>query len=356
VSYRADLTRITRTVVAPAAVAVDQQHRFPRDAVQAFGRAGILGMTVSRGLGGGGQGLPEASRVVEEVARFCGGTATVLRSHFAAVSVLNRHGDRALRSEIAAGRHLSTLALFGNGSDGHFMTPTGTARQRGDVVALHDRKTWVISAGEADSYVWSSQPVAAPGSSTLWLVSGEAPDLLVPANHDGIGLRGNASTTVWADPVRVPASCRLGADGAGVETVVHDVLPWFMVLGASVALGLMEGAIAAALQHLAGQERAGTRADLARMRLRTDSVRVLHDDAVAALGWEPERARRKTCQLTLAAADAVVTVTDLAMKVCGDAAFKRDLGIERRFRDARAATAIEPTVESVLELAGRTMR
>jgi alkylation response protein AidB-like acyl-CoA dehydrogenase len=92
------------------------------------------------------------------------------------------------------------------------------------------------------------------------------------------------------------------------------------------------------------------------MRLRTDSVRVLHDDAVAALGWEPERARRKTCQLTLAAADAVVTVTDLAMKVCGDAAFKRDLGIERRFRDARAATAIEPTVDSVLDLAGRTMR
>jgi alkylation response protein AidB-like acyl-CoA dehydrogenase len=371
VSYRADLTRITRTVVAPAAVAVDQHHRFPRDAVQAFGRAGILGMTVSRGLGGGGQGLPEASRVVEEVARFCGGTATVLRSHFAAVSVLNRHGDRALRSEIAAGRHLTTLALFGNGSDGHFMTPTGTAKQRGDVVALHDRKTWVISAGEADSYVWSSQPVEAPGTSTLWLVSGQAPDLLVPANHDGIGLRGNASTTVWADPVRVPASCRLGADGAGLETVVHDVLPWFMVLGASVALGLMEGAIAAALQHLAGQEpagqepagqeragqeRAGTRADLARMRLRTDSVRVLHDDAVAALGWEPERARRKTCQLTLAAADAVVTVTDLAMKVCGDAAFKRDLGIERRFRDARAATAIEPTVDSVLDLAGRTMR
>jgi hypothetical protein len=37
------------------------------------------------------------------------------------------------------------------------------------------------------------------------------------------------------------------------------------------------------------------------------------------------------------------------MKVCGDAAFRRDLGIERRFRDARAAAAIEPTVDALLD-------
>jgi len=37
------------------------------------------------------------------------------------------------------------------------------------------------------------------------------------------------------------------------------------------------------------------------------------------------------------------------MKVCGDAAFRRDLGIERRFRDARAAAAIEPTADSLLD-------
>lgn len=79
-SLRTDLTRITRTLVAPAAVDTDRRHRFPRAAVQAFGRAGILGMTVPRGLGGGGgQGLAEASRVVEEVARHCGGTATARR-------------------------------------------------------------------------------------------------------------------------------------------------------------------------------------------------------------------------------------------------------------------------------------
>jgi alkylation response protein AidB-like acyl-CoA dehydrogenase len=41
-------------------------------------------------------------------------------------------------------------------------------------------------------------------------------------------------------------------------------------------------------------------------------------------------------------------------ELCGDAAFRRDLGVERRFRDAPAATAIEPTAESALELVART--
>jgi alkylation response protein AidB-like acyl-CoA dehydrogenase len=362
VTGHADLSRIISTVVAPAASMVDQQSRFPREAVKALGGQGFLGMTVSRGVGGGGRGLREASRVVEEVARHCGGTATVLRSHFAAVAVLDKHGDRRLRAEIAGGRHLSTLALFDAALDGYFPSPAGTASRHGEVVDLHDSKSWVISAGEADSYVWSSRPVASGGSATLWLVPGQAPGLLVPSEQAGIGLRGSGSTTVRADPVTVPVSCMLSEDGGGLDTVLHLALPWFLVLGASVALGLMEGAIAASAAHMAGQvgehraRQVGTRADLTRMRLRADSVRVLHDDALAALSWEPERGLHKLFQLTVASAEAVVTVTDLAMKVCGDAAFRRDLGIERRFRDARASTAVHPTVDAVLDLAGRTIR
>ena len=42
------------------------------------------------------------------------------------------------------------------------------------------------------------------------------------------------------------------------------------------------------------------------------------------------------------AAEAAIAVTDLAMKVCGGAAFRKELGIERHFRDARAARVMAP--------------
>ena len=48
-----------------------------------------------------------------------------------------------------------------------------------------------------------------------------------------------------------------------------------------------------------------------------------------------------------------MAVTDLAMKVCGGAAFRKELGIERRFRDARAARVMAPTTDALLDFIGR---
>lgn len=76
-TYRADLVRIVQNVVSPSAADVDQHARFPRAALNALGASGILGMTISRAVGGGGQDLRSAGRVIEHVARACGATASV---------------------------------------------------------------------------------------------------------------------------------------------------------------------------------------------------------------------------------------------------------------------------------------
>ncbi|HEY2062372.1 MAG TPA: acyl-CoA dehydrogenase family protein [Amycolatopsis sp.] len=350
-----EIARVVAGVVAPAAAGGDRLARFPRAAVNTLGRKGVLGMTASRRLGGGGRGLAEAARVVEQVARVCGGTATVLRAHFAAVAVLEAHGDTAVRAEVAAGRHLSTLALFDARPGRRLLAPEGSSHRHGGVVDLHGRKAWVVSAGEADSYVWAGRPAASRGPATLWFVPGHAPGLLVPDHDGGIGLRASAATTVLADPVRVPETNNLGADGDGAEVVLDLALPWFLGLGAAVALGLAEGAIAeTAAQLAAGRCGSGDpRADLARMRLRADAVRVLQDDAFATFSWDPAHALPKLFHLCLASAEAVTAVTEQAMKLCEGAAFSGDGGIERRFRDARANCALEPAVDTVVGLAAR---
>jgi isovaleryl-CoA dehydrogenase len=62
----------------------------------------------------------------------------------------------------------------------------------------------VTAAGQADSYVWSSRPLAAPGPMTLWLVPAGAAGLTVSGTFDGLGLRGNASAPMTA----VECGCR----------------------------------------------------------------------------------------------------------------------------------------------------
>src|SRR5690606_11500028 len=124
----------------------------------------------SRAFGAMGHGLREATRMAERIARDCPATAMVVTMHYAATTLIELHGPEDIRRGIAAGRHLSTLAWSESGSRSHFWAPVGTATADGDHVLLNGSKSMVTSAGEADSYVWSSQPVAAEGASTIWLV------------------------------------------------------------------------------------------------------------------------------------------------------------------------------------------
>src|SRR5204862_7280338 len=105
----------------------------------------------------------------------------------------------------------------------------------------------------ADSYVWSSRPLAGSEASTLWLVPRTSPGLrIADAMFDGIGLRGNDSVPVAAESTRIPASAMLGEDGGSFGLMLGIVLAWFNVLCASVSAGLMEAATTKTAAHASG--------------------------------------------------------------------------------------------------------
>lgn len=181
-------------------------------------------------FGGRGLGLRAAAHVVQALGTACGSTAMIVTMHFSAVAALvgGKRGD-ALQ-EIATGDHLSTLAFSEVGSRSHFWVPMSTATAADGDVTLHARKSWVTSAGEADSYEWSSRPVEAEGPTTLWFLPSETPGLTVAGPFDGLGLRGNASSPVTADGVRLRRQAMLGRDGEGLDLALSAVLPYFLVL------------------------------------------------------------------------------------------------------------------------------
>lgn len=152
------LERVIADVVAPSAVEVDRKSAFPRAALDALGEAGLLGLISSTDGGGGGRGPVDAALVVERLAGACGSTAMVVLMHYAAVPLIEAHGPKDVREAIAAGHHLTTLAFSEAGSRSHFWAPLGTASPVDGGARLDAHKSWVTSAGEADSYVWSSRP------------------------------------------------------------------------------------------------------------------------------------------------------------------------------------------------------
>ncbi|GAA2392893.1 acyl-CoA dehydrogenase family protein [Streptomyces glaucosporus] len=368
--FPADHTEAVRSVVegavSPLAADVDRLGRFPRAGVDALARAGLLGLISAAEVGGRGQGLSAAAHVVERLAASCGSTATVAMMHYAATTLIEAHGPGEVRRAIARGEHLTTLAFSEKGSRSHFWAPVGTARhddRDGASVVLDAEKSWVTSAGEADSYVWSSLPLRAGGAMTLWLVPSTAEGLRAAGGFDGLGLRGNASGPVSAEGVRVPRDAMLGADGAGLDLALATALPAFLVLNAAVSLGLMDAAlelagthlVTARLEHLGRSlaEDPGRRALYAELRIRVDGVRAFLADTLEALETGREDATLRVLQVKAVAAEAAREVTDGAMRLCGGAAFRREFGVERRFRDAMAARVMAPTTEALHDFAGR---
>ena len=84
-------------------------------------------------------------------------------------------------------------------------------------------------------------------------------------------------------------------------------------------------------------------------------VRTLRDDTLAALAANRPDAMLRVMQVKAAAAEAALTVTDTAMGVCGGAAFRKDAGVERFFRDARAASIMAPTSDVLYDFIGKAV-
>ena len=91
------------------------------------------------------------------------------------------------------------------------------------------------------------------------------------------------------------------------------------------------------------------------MRIDVDMARTLWDDALAALEDAREDAWLRALEVKAAAAEVASEVASTAMRVCGGMAFRKEVGIERQFRDARAAMVMAPTSDQLYDFIGRTV-
>ena len=363
--YQDALARVIEEVIEPGAAEVDASAIFPRRQIGALAEAGLLALTVPTDFGGGGEGMRAASHVVRELGAVCGSTAMIVTMHYSATAALTAGGMKDTLTAIAAGRHLTTLAFSEFGSRSHFWAPLSTAAADGDDVRLDARKSWVTAAGEANSYVWSSRPLVAQGAMTLWLVPGSAEGLTVAGAFDGLGLRGNASSPMTAEGLRVPLSAMIGSDGAGLDLALAAVLPVFLICNASMSAGLMRRLAEETAMHLQrthlqhlGQSLAQQiqpRAQLAKLRIEADRARGLIDDTLTAVEQGRADAQLQVLEVKAAAGEAAADAADLALRACGGAAFRKESPVERLFRDSRAARIMAPTTDALHDFVGRAL-
>jgi alkylation response protein AidB-like acyl-CoA dehydrogenase len=363
---------IADRILAPAARQNDKDARFSSEAVAALGSAGLLGIMLPTEVGGSALGPRTFAAVVTAVAEADASAAMVYLMHLCATATIAaaRSGATTAQTlkDIAAGRHLTTLAFSEAGSRSHFWAPVSRAKRNGANLRLSAKKSWVTSAGQAQSYVVSALAPdgSGPTDSTLYLLPSATPGLSVAGAWDGLGMRANASAPMVLEDCELEPGLQLTDDGAGFKAMLEIVLPLFNLGTSSVALGLCRAAVAGTATHLnsarfehlgqtLGESLPTLRAQLATMQIDTDGLAARIDDLIDHLERPRETTMLRVLETKAAAGDVAISVTSAAMRVCGGAAFSKHLAIERLFRDAHAGAVMAPTGDVLREFIGKAV-
>jgi alkylation response protein AidB-like acyl-CoA dehydrogenase len=360
---------IADRVLAPAARQNDKEGRFSSEAIKALGPAGLLGIMLPADVGGSALGPRTFAAIVGALAEADASVAMVYLMHVCATATIAAARTVApTLKEIAAGRHLSTLAFSEAGSRSHFWAPVSRARRNGAGVYITAKKSFVTSAGQAHSYVVSALAPdgAGPTDSTLYLIPKGARGMSVAGPWDGLGLRANASAPMTLEDCEVVPGSQLTDDGAGFQAMLQLVLPLFNLGSAAVALGICRAAVAGTATHLKtarfehlgqslGESLPTLRAQLATMQIDTDGLAARIDDLIDHLERPRDTTVLRVLETKAAAGDVAIAVTSAAMRICGGAAFAKHMAVERLFRDAHAGAVMAPTGDVLREFIGKAV-
>ena len=363
-------TDLAENVIAPLAAEVDAECRWPAHSMRALAETGLLGLQVPVDQGGLGQGLLGLCVLTEAIARACPSSALCYGMHCVATAVIaakaTDHQREHYLKEIAAGRHVTTLALSEQGTGAHFYLPETRLDANGEDFIVEGTKQFVTNGGHADSYVVSTVAAGAEAGDFSCLIvdkGGEGMHWLDA--WAGFGMRGNSSRPLQLDRVRVPARNLLGEPGDQVWYVFEVVAPFFLMAMAGTYLGIAQAALDEASVHLRSRRYSHSGEALRDV----ESLQVRYGELWTALvksrALVREAARRgdgahpEALSFILAckadAAETAVQLANEAMTLCGGAAYRENSRAARLLRDARAGHVMTPTTGLLKLWTGRSL-
>jgi alkylation response protein AidB-like acyl-CoA dehydrogenase len=342
--------------IAPYAAAVDEEARFPQEALEALVANDLHAVHVPEEYGGAGADALATVIVIEEVARVC-----VSSSLIPAVNKLGSLPVILSGSEELKKKYLAPLAkgdaMFSYclsepeaGSDAAGMKTR--AVRDGDQWVLNGVKRWITNAGVSDYYTVMAvtDPEKRSKGISAFVVEKSDPGVSFGAPEKKLGIKGSPTREVYFDNVRVPADRMIGEEGTGFATAMKT-LDHTRITIAAQALGVAQGAFDYAKNYVKERKQFGKPiADfqgiqfmLADMAMKIEAARQLTYAAAA-------KSERGDADLTFQGAAAKCFASDVAMEVTTDAVqllggygYTRDYPVERMMRDAKITQIYEGT-------------
>jgi alkylation response protein AidB-like acyl-CoA dehydrogenase len=321
----------------------DAEDVFVADAFARLKAEGFFKMHVPAELGGHGASYAELCAVIRRLAAGCGSTglAFSMHSHLVAVAVWRWRNEKAPTEGLLKRVAAEDLILISSGGS-DWLKSAGVATKVDGGYRIKARKLFSSGCPMGDLLVTSAvteDPAAGP-TVLHFAVPFKAEGVKILDTWRVMGMRGTGSHDVELNDVFVPDAAISGRRPQGkwhhlFHTISMLAFPIIYSAYAGVADGARAKALAAArkkpddghISYIAGEmENAHATADIAL----ADMIRIAETAKPS-----PETTSRTMIRRQLVAQSAIKAV-ERALEVAGGAAFYRDLGLERAFRDVQA--------------------
>ena len=352
---RAAIRALAETEIEPYAAAVDEEARFPQEALDALNASGFSAIHVPEEYGGQGGDSVAACIVIEEVARVDASASLIPAVNKLGTMGLILRGSEDLKkkvlSEIADGKMASyALSEREAGSDAAAMRTR--AKADGDDWIINGSKCWITNGGKSAWYTVMAVTDSDKGANGIsaFMVHEDDEGFIVGPKERKLGIKGSPTTELYFENCRVPGDRIIGEPGTGFKTALATLDHTRPTIGAQ-AVGIAQGALDAAIAYTkdrkqfgrAVADNQGVQFMLADMAMKTEAARLMVYSAAA-------RAERGEADLGFISAASKCFASDIAMQVTtdavqlfGGAGYTVDYPVERMMRDAKITQIYEGT-------------
>ena len=330
-----------------------------------LGEIGFFGLTIPEEYGGIGGDYVTYCIGMEELGRADSSVRGIVSVSMGLVGkVILSHGTEEQKQEwlpgIASGTKLGCFGLTepDTGSDAGNLS--SRAVRDGDDYVINGSKIFITNGSWADvCLVFARTGGPGPKGVSAFLVPTDTPGFERMEIKGKLGLRGQATSELSFDDVRVPASAMLGGEGEGFKIAMYS-LDKGRVSVAAGCVGIIQGCLESVVSYSKERQQFGR--PLASFQLIQDMIADISVDADAArlLTWRAadliERGEPfgvEASKAKLFASEAAVRAANLAIQAFGGYGYVDEYPVQKYMRDARVMTLYEGTSQIQKLLIGR---
>lgn len=346
-------------VVAPEADRIERTDEFPREVIEQAGERGLLGILLPEEYGGEDSDFLSYCLAVEEIAAVSGAVAETIQGHTFAALPIAQFGTESQKAQwlepMATGEKVGSMLLTEPDAGSSPTELSTVAEETDDGYLLTGEKSFGTNAGVADVHLVVARKRPAPEEGhgvSVFLVPGV--DEVEGFSFDRVefmGMRGHVTGDSTLEEVPVGEDAVLGEIGQGFRIAMGTIDMARTALGA-IGTGIARGAFEAALDYAGDREQGGNPVGeyqavqvlIAEMDTRLDGARHLVFDSAAALA-HGNGDTRTSSKAKYAGSEVAEYVTRNAIQIHGGKGYRKDLPLERYYRDAKILSIIGGTSE-----------